>query len=225
MLKMPFLASSLPPDANAAEANVGTPTAQAVDGRRLRTEEFERVMIPLLDKAYNLARSLAGNREDAEDVVQDAYLRAFRYFEVGRIHKPRSWIMSIVRNTFYNGLAKTRGSLKGLLVKTPPTGDLKLELELWHLAEETPEAVMIRRTETETIRSLVEALPPKYRETLMLREIEELSYREISEIIGVPVGTVMSRLARARGLLAAAWRRSPCSKPARRRAAGIVRQP
>jgi RNA polymerase sigma factor (sigma-70 family) len=182
----------------------GTPVDE-----RMRAARFEERILPFLDDAYNFARWLTRDREDAEDVVQEAYLRALRFFNVDRNSNPRAWILSIVRNTFYTSVAKKRAHPEVLLTKALPEDDPDAgdEFELWDPDQDTPETALARKSEAEAIRALVERLPAAFRETLVLREMEEFSYQEIADITGVPIGTVMSRLARARGLLAAAWKR------------------
>ena len=152
--------------------------------------------MPHIDDAYRLAHWLTGNRTDAEDVVQDASLRAFgaiRQFAGG---SARSWLLSIVRNTAYSWLRKNR-----------PTAVITVEdLEAVEAAHakpgdpngETPEAALIAKVDAEQLRAAIAALPSPFRETLVLRDIQGLDYREIAAVTEVPVGTVMSRLARAR---------------------------
>ena len=154
---------------------------------------FEAAMMPHLDAAYNLARWLTRNEHDAQDVAQDAYLRAFRFFEGFRGGNSRSWLLSIVRNTAYTWLQKNR---KHELVTLP-------EEELRNIEDPAADAAaaLFRGAEHELVRQTLEELPVEFREVMILRELEELSYKEIAEISGVPIGTVMSRLARARKLL------------------------
>ena len=157
---------------------------------------FRRIVMPHIDEAYRLAHWLTGNRTDAEDVVQDASLRAFRAIREYAGGNPRSWLLSIVRNTAYSWLRKNR----------PDTvftfDDLEaVELEQAKPGEpngETPEAALIAKVDAEQLRAAIAALPSPFRETLVLRDVEGLDYREIAEATEVPIGTVMSRLARAR---------------------------
>src|ERR1700692_4107347 len=153
------------------------------------------------DAAYNLALWLTGERTDAEDVVQDASLRAFRAIRSVAGGSARAWVLSIVRNTANSWLRKNR-----------PTAVVVVEdLEAVEAAYtkaadpdgETPEAALIAKTDAERLRAAIAALPTPFRETLVLRDIEGLDYREIAEATEVPIGTVMSRLARARGRLIA----------------------
>jgi len=142
-----------------------------------------------MDAAYNLARWLSRNEADAEDLVQDAYLRAFKYFGSLRGGDMRSWLLTIVRNRFYDGLKRTKAH------------DHSVFDENAHSAgEETvhPETTLLAGERTELMREALEELPIGLREVLVLRELEEMSYKEIANLTGIPVGTVMSRLSRAR---------------------------
>ncbi len=162
---------------------------------------FKSIVMPHIDEAYRLARWLTGNRTDAEDVVQDASLRAFRAIREFAGGNPRSWLLSIVRNTAYSWLRKNRPAT------VVTVEDLEaVELQQTNPGEpnsETPEAALIAKVDTEQLRAAIEALPTPFRETLVLRDIEGLDYREIAETTEVPIGTVMSRLARARRRLMA----------------------
>ncbi len=162
---------------------------------------FRSIVMPHIDEAYRLARWLTGNRTDAEDVVQDASLRAFRAIREFAGGNPRSWLLSIVRNTAYSWLRKNRPAT------VVTVEDLEaVELQQTNPGEpnsETPEAALIAKVDTEQLRAAIEALPTPFRETLVLRDIEGLDYREIAETTEVPIGTVMSRLARARRRLMA----------------------
>jgi RNA polymerase sigma-70 factor, ECF subfamily len=151
---------------------------------------FERTVLPHLDAAYNLARWLIRSPADAEDVVQEACLRALRFFDGFRGGDSRAWLLKIVRNTCYSWVKKNR-----------PT-ELSDEFdETVHGSEvlgTDAEAKLVSRANSEQVRKALETLPAGFREVLVLREIEELSYREISDVTGVPLGTVMSSLSRAR---------------------------
>jgi RNA polymerase sigma-70 factor, ECF subfamily len=153
-------------------------------------ERFEQVVLPHLDAAYNLARWLIRSPADAEDVVQEACLRALRFFDGFRGGDSRAWLLKIVRNTCYSWVKKNR-----------PT-ELSDEFdETVHSAEvlgTDAEAKLVSRANSEQVRKALETLPAGFREVLVLREIEELSYKEISDVTGVPMGTVMSSLSRAR---------------------------
>jgi RNA polymerase sigma-70 factor, ECF subfamily len=154
---------------------------------------FEEAMLPHLDAAYNLARWLLRNEQDAQDVVQEAYLRAFKSFAGFRGTNGRSWLLTIVRNTSYTLLKKNRAA------------DLttSFDEEMHGSTEEvvSPAMILERRDDAELIKEAMDELPAEFREILALRHQEGLSYKEIAEIAQIPPGTVMSRLARARGKL------------------------
>ncbi len=154
-----------------------------------------------LDAAYNLARWLTRNELDAEDVVQEAYLRAFSYFATFEGGDGRGWLLTIVRNTYYNWLKQNR-------VHDPIT-PLQEEADGIRSGAPNPETLAIEQERIHLLREALDDLPTEFREVLVLREMEGLSYRRISSIAGVPIGTVMSRLSRARKLLQRnfdAWR-------------------
>jgi RNA polymerase sigma-70 factor (ECF subfamily) len=170
---------------------------------RGKAQRFRGVALPHLDDVYTLARYLLGNAADAEDAVQECYLRAFRHFESFRGSAIKPWLLAILRNVCRAEYARRSG-------RAPiDTGDLEgtaaSTTTLWGEAQQTPEAEMLRSLDAQSVQRLIADLPEEFRETLVLREINDLSYREIADIAGVPVGTVMSRLARARALLRAAW--------------------
>jgi RNA polymerase sigma-70 factor, ECF subfamily len=145
-------------------------------------------MLPHLDAAYNLARWLTGNDTDAEDVVQEAYLRAFKFFAGFHGDNSRAWLLKVVRNACYTWLQHNRAHA------------LTIEFdETLHSGEsDTPEILVLANLNTHWLKHALEALPPEFREAVILRELEGFSYKEIASLAEVPVGTVMSRLARAR---------------------------
>lgn len=157
------------------------------DAGRLRL--FEQTMLPHLNAAHNLARWLTRNPHDAEDVVQEAYLRAFRFFDSFRGGDGRAWLLAVVRNT----CATWRGA-----AASSPRVEFDEQIHRSTAPQETPEDALMRDARAASLRDCVEALPIDYREIVVMRELEEMSYREISEAAGVPVGTVMSRLSRGR---------------------------
>ena len=159
---------------------------------------FATVALPHLDAAFNLARWLTGSRADAEDVVQEAMVRALTYFPTYRGGSGRAWILQIVRNTAYGVLKARRGERRAEHTSTDESG----ELESIPDRAPDPEKALILSDDLSRVDALIGRLPAELRETLILRELEELSYREIAQITAAPIGTVMSRLWRARRLLA-----------------------
>jgi RNA polymerase sigma-70 factor, ECF subfamily len=154
---------------------------------------FEQAVLPHLDAAYNLARWLTRNERDAEDVVQESYLRAFRFFAGFRGGDARAWLMRIVRNTCYTWLHANR----------PLQEATEFDETLFSPDSRSPnpEEAVLRNDRSAVVRKALETLPTNFREVLILRELEGLSYKEIAEITGMPAGTVMSSLSRARDRL------------------------
>jgi len=159
-------------------------------------QRFARLVLPHLGDAYSLARWITANRADAEDVVQDASLRAFRAIANVAEGNSRAWVLTIVRNTAYTWLRKNRPS--ALLVVDDLEAVESAQVVTTDLDCETPETALIAKTDAASLEAAIAELPPAYRETLILRDVQGLGYREISQVTGAPVGTVMSRLARGR---------------------------
>jgi RNA polymerase sigma factor (sigma-70 family) len=159
--------------------------------------DFEQLVVPHLDAAFNYARWLTKNTADAEDVVQDASIRALRFFRSLRNEDARAWLLTIVRNTWYGRLAKHGTDRVG---SDEPLTDDRREEAL------SPEALVLQQQTVAHVQEAVESLPADFREVIVLRELEGLSYKEIAAIVGVPIGTVMSRLSRARERLLARLR-------------------
>ena len=174
-----------------------------------RWRRFELLAMPHLDAAYNLARWLTRNDDDAQDVVQDALMRAMRYLGTLRLESARPWLLQIVRHTCYSWLKENRPDEK---VSLDDPEDAWRDLA--DASSNEPPALAIRKAEREQINAAIAALPAFYREVLVLRELEELSYNDIARIAEIPIGTVMSRLARARGLMRSAL--TPAARPALR---------
>ncbi len=156
----------------------------------LHDVDFERTFLPHLDSAYNLARWLMKNDQDAQDVVQEAYLRALRFSAGYRGGEPRAWLLAIVRNTAFSFIERNK--------KSDSTAEFDENLHGADCPSDTVEAAVIRQADGESIRAALSALPDEFREVILMREIEGLSYREIADATDLPIGTVMSRLARAR---------------------------
>jgi RNA polymerase sigma-70 factor (ECF subfamily) len=173
------------------------------DGDVDKSQRFRVAALPYLDDVYTLARYLLGNPADAEDAAQECYLRAFRHFETFRGGPIKPWLLAILRNVCRAEYAR-RGALAGTTMDGLEAAENCAD-SIWGNDRETPESHVLRRLDSETLTQLIAQLPHKFREALVLREINELNYREIADVIGVPVGTVMSRLARARTLLRDGW--------------------
>ena len=166
---------------------------QAADGAKLA--RFERALLPHLDAAYNLARWLAGSAQDADDVVQEACLRALAFFDSFHGEDGRAWLLAIVRNAAYDWLRKHRRHSQ----LATPVEDLEWAAD----SAPDPEEAQLRMADREAVQQGLEALPAEYREVMVLRELEGMSYKQIARVIDAPIGTVMSRLARARKRLMA----------------------
>jgi len=163
---------------------------------------FANVVMPHLDDAYGLARWVTGNRADAEDVVQEACLRAFRGIGGFSGGNGRAWVLAIVRNAAYDWLRKNRSPAMVLVDDLEAAERLQTPDAM--AAGDTPEAALIARADAAKLEAAIAGLPAVFRDTLVLRDVQGLDYREIAAITGVPIGTVMSRLARARARLIAA---------------------
>ncbi|HTI62626.1 MAG TPA: sigma-70 family RNA polymerase sigma factor [Gemmatimonadaceae bacterium] len=157
-------------------------------------ERFERVVLPHLDDAYTLARYLLRDEHDAQDAVQDAVLRALRYFDSYREGDARAWLLAIVRNCCLSWHRRQRLARASVPLADADSVDIGPGREA--------DARAIARSERAAIERAIAALPSEFREVIVLREVQELSYREISDVVGAPIGTVMSRLSRARKRLA-----------------------
>lgn len=196
---LPLFGNNLP--VNRVSGCVHTKMAFDLDEKN-KTREFEAIALPHLDAAYNLARWLTRDDHNAEDLVQMAYMRAFRFFDGFRGDDARAWLMTIVRNTYYTWLRDTR----------PEQGDVSFDDDLhgqdgeWEPASSydignNPEAILAAQDARRLVNQAIESLPPSFREVIVLKEINDCSYKEIAGIAGIPLGTVMSRLARGRKLL------------------------
>jgi RNA polymerase sigma factor (sigma-70 family) len=167
-----------------------------------KARRFRDAALPHLDDVYTLARYLLREPADAEDAVQECYLRALKHFDSYRGPAMKPWLLAILRNVCRAEFARRAGSPTGTI---DDVADDAEQTPLWREAQETPETQVLRRQGATAIRRMVARLEEPFRETLVLREIQNLSYREIADIVKAPVGTVMSRLARARAMLRSAW--------------------
>ena len=181
--------------------------------------QFEDLFLPHLNAAYSLARFIARDPVAADDIVQESFLRAFRSFDKYRGGDAKTWLLSIVRNCSFDWSKSTRraaGITTTDMASVPPAGEwentseafgdslgrwIPNAEELGDWTQDSPETAVLRQSQIEEVRAMIRRLPEPFRETLVLRELEELSYKQIAEITGVPIGTVMSRLARARQML------------------------
>jgi RNA polymerase sigma-70 factor (ECF subfamily) len=165
-----------------------------------KTREFESIALPHLDAAYNLARWLTRDDHNAEDLVQNAYLRAFRFFDGFRGDDARAWLLTIVRNTYFTSLRGERHEQVDFDEEMHGLDETHAEASSFAVGS-NPEDVLAARDTRRQVNQALEKLPPAFREVIVLKEMNELSYKEIADIAGVPLGTVMSRLSRARKML------------------------
>ncbi len=167
-----------------------------------KARRFRDAALPHLDDAYTLARYLLRDASDAEDAVQECYLRAFKHFDTYRGPAMKPWLFAILRNVCHAEFGRRAASPTGAI---EDVAEDAAQTPLWHEAQDTPETQMLRDADATAIRRMIAALAEPFRETFVLREINNLSYREIADVVAAPVGTVMSRLARARAMLRTAW--------------------
>lgn len=158
-----------------------------------------------MDAAYNLARWLTRNEQDAQDMVQDAYLRAFKFFDAFHGVDGRAWLLTIVRNACYTWLHQNRAH--------EMTTTFDEEIHSIESETSNPAALVLQSADHQILRQALDELPVEYREAVVLRDLEGFSYKEIADIVNVPTGTVMSRLARARERLKKILRDQPKEKP------------
>lgn len=168
-----------------------------------RTRRFHETALPHLNDLYTLARYLMRNPDDAEDAVQECYLRGLRYFDSYRGPAMKPWLLAILRNICMS-------EFKRRAKQEPPTKysddeSVGEQMAKWQEPQASPESALVAQHDAAALRRLVDALPSPFREVIVLREMNELSYKEIAAVESVPVGTVMSRLARARAMLKLAW--------------------
>jgi RNA polymerase sigma-70 factor (ECF subfamily) len=161
---------------------------------------FEQRVLPHLDAAYNLARWLVRNDQDAQDIVQEAMVRAFRFEASQEGGNPRAWLLAIVRNCAWSWLEKNRPA-EVVAIDDAPSAAHEAEAATPAARDANPEVILLQSAQAKLVNLALDELPPAFREAVVLRELEDLSYKEIASVTGVPVGTVMSRLARGRELL------------------------
>ncbi|UFZ08300.1 sigma-70 family RNA polymerase sigma factor [Bradyrhizobium ontarionense] len=167
-----------------------------------KARRFREAALPHLDDVYTLARYLLRNPADAEDAVQECYLRALKHFDTYRGPAMKPWLFAILRNVCHAEFTRRASAPVQAADEAPETAE---QPPLWQESTETPEGAILRQRDASAVRRIIDTLAEPFRETFVLREINNLSYREIADTAGVPVGTVMSRLARARTMLRAAW--------------------
>jgi RNA polymerase sigma-70 factor (ECF subfamily) len=165
------------------------------------TFRFEALFLPHMDAAYNLARWLCGNNEDAEDIVQEAYMRALRFSSSFRDGEPRAWLLAIVRNTYYTEYRKRRACASIPFDEEMHAIDSENPPPTMGAIAADPEGTLSRMQDAHLLQRALDKIAPEFREALVLREVEDLSYKEMASVLGVPIGTVMSRLSRARRML------------------------
>lgn len=164
-----------------------------------REERFQAMVLPHLDSAFNLARWLTRSSQEAEDIVQEAYLRAFKFFDGFHGEDGRAWLLGIVRNTFYTWYQQNKAQSRNTQFDEDLHG---VHLEDADTHEHNPEAQLIQKDNRRELQQALEALSVEFREVIVMRELEDLSYKQIAGIVGIPIGTVMSRLGRGRKQLA-----------------------
>jgi RNA polymerase sigma factor (sigma-70 family) len=182
--------------------NVVTPMLRG-GSEEEKSRRFREATLPHLDALYTAARYFTRNATDADDAVQECYLRAFRHFDGFRGTEIKPWLVAILRN-----VCRAEYARRSNMVATDfDTDELQHGFPIWQEEQDSPEDTLRRGQDAASIRALVAALPPQFREVVVLRDIDDLSYREIAQAVDVPIGTVMSRLARGRSMLRAAWTR------------------
>lgn len=169
---------------------------------KTKEKRFQAMVLPHLDAAFNLARWLARNNQDAEEIVQEAYLRAYRFFDGFHGEDGRAWVLGIVRNTFYTWYRQNKSGAQNIQFEDEVHSTMNSGYGAAMPADDNPEYKLIQKDCQHQMQRALEALPVEFREVMVLRELEELSYKQIAGITGIPIGTVMSRLGRGRKQLA-----------------------
>lgn len=166
-----------------------------------KEKRFQAMVLPHLDSAFNMARWLARNNQDAEEIVQEAYLRAYRFFDGFHGEDGRAWVLGIVRNTFYTWYRQNKSGMQNTQFEDEVHSAMNSDYGV-AMSADNPEYKLIQKDCQRQMQRALEALPVEFREVMVLRELEELSYKQIAGITGIPIGTVMSRLGRGRKQLA-----------------------
>lgn len=169
---------------------------------KTKEKRFQAMVLPHLDAAFNLARWLARNNQDAEEIVQEAYLRAYRFFDGFHGEDGRAWVLGIVRNTFYTWYRQNKSGAQNTQFEDEVHSAAMNSDYGATMSADNPEYKLIQKDCQRQMQRALEALPVEFREVMVLRELEELSYKQIAGITGIPIGTVMSRLGRGRKQLA-----------------------
>jgi RNA polymerase sigma-70 factor (ECF subfamily) len=167
-----------------------------------KEQRFQALVLPHLDSAFNLARWLTRSPQDAEDIVQEAYLRAFKFFDSFHGEDGRAWLLGIVRNTFYTWYQQDKTHSQSTEFEEELHSIDAKDSAAIQYADNNPEALLIRKDSQRQLQRALEAVSLEFREVLVMRELEDLSYKQIAGIVGIPIGTVMSRLGRGRKQLA-----------------------
>lgn len=167
-----------------------------------KEKRFQALVLPHLDSAFNLARWLTRSEQDAEDIVQEAYLRAFKFFDSFHGEDGRAWLLGIVRNTFYTWYQQSKTQVKSTEFEEELHSINAEDSAAALYADNNPEALLIQKDSQQQLQRALEAVSVEFREVMVMRELEDLSYKQIAGIVGIPIGTVMSRLGRGRKQLA-----------------------
>jgi RNA polymerase sigma-70 factor (ECF subfamily) len=167
-----------------------------------KEQRFQAMVLPHLNSAFNLARWLTRSQPDAEDVVQEAYLRAFKFFDSFHGEDGRAWLLGIVRNTFYTWYQQNKTQAQSTLFEEELHSIKSDNYATAQSADNNPESLLIQKDSQRQMQHALESLSVEFREVMVMREVEDLSYKQIAGIIGIPIGTVMSRLGRGRKQLA-----------------------
>jgi RNA polymerase sigma factor (sigma-70 family) len=183
-------------------ATSGGPAPGAYASGAGNVDAFRQLIVPHLDGAYNLARYLTRDPVLSDDIVQDAFVRAFRAFGQFRGGSPRAWLFAIVRNCCRTAMSGAGGVVSLVIHESSLSEDAAAQLNQQPDPGPTPEEEVLRKSDVNRVRAAIEVIPEPFREAVVLRDLEDLSYAEIAEVTGVPVGTVMSRLSRGRAILA-----------------------